>query len=49
MCVFEMRTRPGPFGVYCEVGRLPADAVRESRAVRRDVAAGDGIDVELER
>lgn len=42
-------TCSGSFGVYSEVGRFSADAVRESGAVSRDVAAGDGVDVEFER
>lgn len=44
-----MRTRSGSFCVDREVGRFPADAVRQPRAVRRNVAATDGVHVELVR
>lgn len=44
-----MRTRSGSFRVDREVGWFAADAVRQPRAVRRNVAATDGVHVELVR
>lgn len=44
-----MRTRSGSFRVDREVGWFAADAVRQPRAVRRNVAAADGVHVELVR
>lgn len=44
-----MRTRSGSFRVDREIGWFAADAVRQPRAVRRNVAATDGVHVELVR